>query len=112
MILEDDVIPMDPNLDRLKKSLKTVPDDRDFIRFDCWVLNDFDFQWVNEYVIDTSEYWTEERCKKCKIECPHDKLCGRPTVCGRESLGRTSSEKSGPKKPSIMPMAQSLVVRK
>jgi hypothetical protein len=45
MILEDDIILLDPNLvDIIAESLKMVASDWVIIQLDCWGLNDFDFQ--------------------------------------------------------------------
>jgi hypothetical protein len=77
MVLEDDIIPLDLNLDRLEESLKMVPNDWDIIRFDCWGLNDFHFPlWVNDYVVDTSKYWSANDCDKTKNACLPKKFYG------------------------------------
>jgi hypothetical protein len=77
MVLEDDIIPLDLNLDRLEESLKMVPNDWDIIRFDCWGLHDFHFPlWVNDYVVDTSKYWSATDCDKTKSACLPKKFYG------------------------------------
>lgn len=74
MILEDDMLPSDSTLYRLVQAMKIVPSDWELVRFDCWGMQVFDFQWANPFVADTSSY---------KIKgCENNATACRKTFCG------------------------------
>ena len=72
LLLDDNISPVDGGLDRMEAALQLVPDDWEIIRFDCWGISDFNFEWVNKYVLDVSEYKKEEHCMWKDNTCGSD----------------------------------------
>ena len=55
LVLEDDFMMIGQAFQRIEESLKMLPSDWEYARFDCWEVERLGFNMVNEYVIDTSK---------------------------------------------------------
>ncbi|CAJ1967759.1 unnamed protein product [Cylindrotheca closterium] len=75
MILEDDMLPSDSRLDRLVQAIKIVPPDWELVRFDCWGMEDFNFDWPNPFVAATNSY-SIKGCDKVDTKNCHKTFCG------------------------------------
>ena len=79
LIIEDDMLPSDINLTLLKNAIKIVPPDWELIRFDCWHMESFEFQWVNPIVAATDTY----NVRGCNVS---SRPCGKMFCGGTHSL--------------------------
>jgi hypothetical protein len=89
LILEDDIIIVDKYLERLELALPLVPDDWDIIRFDTWGVNwtsygSFEFQSVNDYVLNTTTYDIGTPCAETVWEGPCQLFGGTYAMLFRE----------------------------